>query len=100
MGFYTLSEIDKICEELTQNVYVSFDFDVFDPSVIPATGAPEPGGLSWGGVTNLLSRICSSKTIVGMDFVELSPNLGPEYSSHVAAKLIYKSIGYCTVLKE
>ncbi len=97
---YTLAQIDKICEVLTQNVYVSFDFDVFDPSVIPATGAPEPGGLSWVGVTNLLRRICSSKTIVGMDFVELSPNLGPEYSSHVAAKLIYKSIGYCTVPKE
>ncbi len=98
-GSYKLSEIENICEDLTQNVYISIDFDVLDPSVIPATSAPEPGGLSWSGLTNLLRRICCSKTIVGMDFVELSPNLGPEYSAHVAAKLIYKMIGYCTATK-
>ena len=100
IGCYTSTDIENICDNLTQHVYISLDFDVLDPSVIPATGTPEPGGLSWAGITSLLREICCSKTIVGMDFVELSPNLGPEYSAHVAAKLIYKSIGYCTIAKE
>jgi agmatinase len=68
--------------------------DGFDSSIVPATGSPEPGGLDWYQVTSLLRAIASHKKIVGMDVVELLPLPGHHASNVLAAKLIYKCLGY------
>jgi len=86
-----VKEIDK---SLSDNVYISIDMDVFDPSIMPAVGTPEPGGLSWDEVLNLLKSISLHKNIIGFDIVELCPNQGPSSCSFTAAKLAYKLIGY------
>jgi len=90
--------IAKIIENLPQKLYITIDLDVFDPSVMPAVGTPEPGGLGWYEVLNLLRTVCKERQIVGCDIVELCPqpmNPGPDF---FAAKLCYKLLGYihCT----
>lgn len=83
----------------SDNIYISFDVDVFDPSIIPATGTPEPGGLNWYQILEIARMIISNHRILGFDVVELSPNIsGP--SEFIIAKLIYKFIGYITHKKE
>jgi agmatinase len=77
-----------------ENVYITFDFDVFNPSEMPATGTPEPGGLSWYEVLSILREVFKNKKIIGMDFVEFSPIPGLVYPDYLAARLIYKIIGY------
>ena len=81
---------------LTQEVYVSVDLDVFDPSLMAAVGTPEPGGMGWAEVTSLLRAVAAKKRIVGFDVTELSPGEGPEACAFTAAKLTYKLIGYAT----
>ena len=78
--------------ELVRNkpVYVTIDMDAFDPSLVPATGTPEPGGLSWGQVNRLLARIVGASNVVGFDVVELCPQPGAHASEMVAAKLVYR----------
>jgi agmatinase len=83
-----------VIDSLSQNVHVSIDLDVLDPSVMPAVGTPEPGGMSWHDVTGLLRAVALERDIVGFDVVELSPEEGPEASAFTAAKLVYKLIGY------
>ncbi|HPO17009.1 MAG TPA: arginase family protein, partial [Candidatus Hydrogenedentes bacterium] len=73
---------------LNDNVYVTIDLDVFDPSVLPATGTPEPGGLGWYDVIELLDMVARSKRVMGFDIVELCP-MGHPASEFVAAKLLY-----------
>jgi len=90
--------VAKIIENLPQKIYITIDLDVFDPSIMPAVGTPEPGGLSWYEVLNLLRTVCRERQIVGCDIVELCPqpmNPGPDF---LAAKLCYKLLGYihCT----
>jgi agmatinase len=90
--------IAKIIENLPQKIYITIDLDVFDPSVMPAVGTPEPGGLGWYAVLDLLRTVCRKRQIVGCDIVELCPqpmNPGPDF---LAAKLCYKLLGYihCT----
>ncbi len=75
-------------------VYLTFDLDGLDPAVLPATGTPEPDGLSWQTATRLIAEICRTTTLVGADFVELAPPAGPAYSAFTAAKLVYRTIGY------
>lgn len=87
-----LSEIIKLING--RPVYLTFDLDGLDPSVLPATGTPEPDGLSWQTATTLIAEICRTSTLVGADFVELAPPAGPAYSAFTAAKLIYRTIGY------
>jgi len=77
-------------------VYLSFDVDFLDPSIMPCTGTPEPGGFDWYTTTRLLKRIISSRRVVGMDFVEFSPVVNRKDAAYLLAKLIYKSIGYLT----
>ena len=84
----------KILSRLTPRVYVTIDVDVFDSSVIAATGTPEPGGLDWYGVTSLLRAVAKSATIVGADIVELAPIPGNAASDFTAAKLVHKLIMY------
>ncbi|MGA2367948.1 MAG: agmatinase [Dehalococcoidia bacterium] len=92
---YGPSAIEKITASLNDNVYISIDLDVFDPSIMSAVGTPEPGGMSWSQVTSLLKTIAKNKNIVGFDVVELCPGQGPAACSFTAAKLIYKLLGYC-----
>jgi agmatinase len=73
-------------------VYVTFDVDGLDPSVLLATGTPEPGGLHWDETIELLTMIGAKKRIVGFDVVELAPHPEIPYSSFVAAKLVYKML--------
>jgi agmatinase len=79
---------------LSRHTYVTIDLDVFDPSEMPAVGTPEPGGLSWYQVLDLFHEICRRTTIVGMDVVELCPLEGQIHADFLAAKLVYKMIGY------
>jgi agmatinase len=91
-----LPPTDNIMASLGNNVYVSIDLDVFDPSIMPAVGTPEPAGMHWNEVVNLLSRAAQKKQIIGFDLVELCPGVCNHTSSFVAAKLAYKFIGYAT----
>ncbi|PIR17323.1 MAG: agmatinase, partial [Deltaproteobacteria bacterium CG11_big_fil_rev_8_21_14_0_20_49_13] len=75
---------------LSKNVYISFDVDAFDASIMPSTGTPEPGGMNWFQVVKFFRLLCKSRNVVGADFVELAPvkgNSGPDFT---VAKLIYK----------
>jgi agmatinase len=85
--------ISKAINKLSQNVYVTIDLDVFDPSIMPSTGTPEPGGLNWYQVIELLKTVSSNRNIVGADVVEFCPseNKAPDF---LAAKLIYKLLSY------
>ncbi|MBU1863797.1 MAG: agmatinase [Candidatus Omnitrophica bacterium] len=79
---------------LNRNVYVTIDVDGFDPSIIPATGTPEPGGLTWYQMCSLLKKVALAKNVIGFDVVELSPqknNLAPNVT---CAKLCYKFLSY------
>ena len=75
------------------DIYVTFDVDGLDPSVVPATGTPEPGGLSWWRAMELLDAVAQGRRIVGMDIVELAPSLGPSYAAFAAARLTYNMMG-------
>ncbi len=81
-------------ERLSKHTYVTIDLDAFDPSEMPAVGTPEPGGLHWYEVLDLFKEICNRTTIVGMDVVELCPMSGQTRADFLAAKLVYKMIGY------
>jgi agmatinase len=90
--------IDKAVSLLTDHVYITIDLDVFDPGIMPSTGTPEPGGLSWYQVTKLLYSLSKSKQIVGFDVVELCPSKvkAPDF---LAAKLIYALLSYIIAKK-
>jgi agmatinase len=81
-------------ERLSQHTYVTIDLDALDPSEMPAVGTPEPGGLHWYELLNLFREICRRTIIVGMDVVELCPMQGQTRADFLAAKLVYKMIGY------
>lgn len=74
-------------------VYVSVDVDVLDPSLMPATGTPEPGGMGWYDLIDLLTRIVSGRKVVGFDVVELCPIAGCPAPDFTAAKLVHKLMG-------
>ncbi len=86
--------LQKIISTLSKNVYLTFDLDGLDPSIMPATGTPEPGGLGWYEVLNLIRQVAKEKKIIGADIVELSPLPGIVFPDFLAAKLAYKIIGY------
>ena len=86
--------IDKVVDRLSPNVYVTIDLDVFDPSIMPSTGTPEPGGLTWYPVISLLRAVSRKKTVVGFDVVELCPNDADKAPDFMAAKLVYKFLSY------
>ena len=85
---------ENAIEELKKDVYITLDLDVFDPSIMPSVGTPEPGGLSWYLTLDFLKYLSERKNIVGFDIVELCPNEKSVSSDFTAAKLIYKLIGY------
>jgi agmatinase len=88
------SWIAKVLADLSPNVYLTIDVGGFDPSIMPATGNPEPGGLAWHEVMSLLRAVAGHKKVVGMDVVELVPHPGDHASALLAAKLVYKCLGY------
>ncbi|HEY1349494.1 MAG TPA: agmatinase [Ktedonobacteraceae bacterium] len=81
-------------ERLSGHTYVTIDLDALDPAEMPAVGTPEPGGLHWYQLLDLLRQLCRRTTIVGMDVVELCPMQGQTRADFLAAKLVYKLIGY------
>jgi len=85
---------DEVVSRLGPHVYVTIDLDVFDSSVMPATGTPEPGGLLWYDVVTLLRAVCRTCRVVGFDVVELCPVPGLHASDFLAAKLVYKVLSY------
>lgn len=87
-------QIDEILKTLNDNVYLSFDIDAFDSSVMPSTGTPEPGGLFWDEVLPIIKAVTAKKNIIGMDLVELAPIKNFHASDFLAAKLLMKMILY------
>lgn len=79
---------------LSENVYITVDLDVLDPSLMPSVGTPEPGGLGWYEPLDFLKMVTRNKKIVGFDVVELSPKEGFVAPDFLAAKLVYKLLGY------
>ena len=94
------SSIDKIIQTLAPNVYITIDLDVFDPSIMSSVGTPEPGGMLWYDVLNLLHSVSQKRMVVGFDIVELCPDQGNESCSFLAAKLAYKLMGYSLMPKK
>ena len=88
------SRFDEIVSKLGKNVYLTFDIDALDPSIMPATGTPEPGGLLWYQALRLLRKVFEKKNVVGFDLMELCPIPGMHAPNFTAAKLLYKMIGY------
>lgn len=86
--------MDATVGKLTADVYLTIDLDVFDPSIMPATGTPEPGGLLWYETLTFLRKVAQSRRIVGLDVVELCPTPGNHAAVFLAAKLIYKLLAY------
>ena len=86
--------IDRVVDSLTDNVYLTIDVDGLDPAIMPATGTPEPGGLSWYEALALLRATMARRTVVACDVVELSPVPGLVAPNFLCAKLIYKILGY------
>lgn len=82
--------MERVSSQLTDEVYITIDLDVLDPAYLPSTGTPEPGGLSYRQVINLLRRIIRDHKVVGLDVVELCPNPHAKASDFLAAKLIYQ----------
>lgn len=83
----------KILSALSRDVYVTIDLDAFDPSEMPGVGTPEPGGLTWAWVNDLLGLVAAKRNIVGFDIVELCPIEGQNISEFFAAKLTYRIMG-------
>jgi agmatinase len=83
----------RVIRQLEQKVYLSIDLDVFDPSLMPSTGTPEPGGFSWYQTLDFLKEVAKRRCIVGFDVVELCPGSGraPDF---LAAKLVYALLSF------
>jgi agmatinase len=86
--------MDRVVDSLSETVYITIDVDGFDPAIMPATGTPEPGGLSWREALSLLRRVIERRTVVGCDIVELAPMPGNVAPNFMCAKLVYKILSY------
>lgn len=86
--------MDKAISQMTEKVYITLDLDVFDPSIMPSTGTPEPGGMTWYPVINFLKKVFEEREVVGFDIVELAPNPNNKAPDFLAAKLYYKMLSY------
>jgi agmatinase len=86
--------IDEAVESLTDNVYLTIDIDGLDPSLVPTTGTPEPGGLGWYETLALIRKLAEKKRVVGMDLVEFSKTENSDAPAFLCAKLVYKSLAY------
>lgn len=82
--------IQDITSRLEENTWITLDLDVLDPSIMPATGTPEPGGLDYYSVLDLIESVCKKTRVIGLDLVELCPNENSRPSEFLAAKLLYQ----------
>jgi agmatinase len=92
-GFRKQGSAREVVERLSEQVYITIDLDGIDPSQMAAVGTPEPGGLFWDELVELLAVVASERRIVGFDVTELAPDEGPRACAHLAAKLTYRLIG-------
>jgi agmatinase len=86
--------IDRVVDSLGDTVYITIDVDGLDPAIMPATGTPEPGGLSWYELLRLLRSTIEKRNVVGCDIVELAPMPGNVAPNFLCAKLVYKILSY------
>jgi N1-aminopropylagmatine ureohydrolase len=86
--------MDIMISTLDMNVYITFDVDYFDPSIMPSTGTPEPNGFYWHQTTKFLRRVCDERNVVGFDVVELAPRKDFNFPDFLTAKLVYKILNY------
>ena len=86
--------MDNVLDLMTEHVYITFDLDALDPSILPSTGTPEPGGLFWYETLEFLKQVFNQCNVVGFDIVELCPNEKEKSSDFLAAKLYYKMLSY------
>lgn len=84
--------MDRAVGLLTEHVYVTIDLDAFDPALVPATGTPEPGGLDWRSVNELIRRVAGERNVVGLDVVELCPHEAHHASDFLGAKLVHRAL--------
>ncbi len=84
----------QIVNSLSKDVYVTIDVDVLDPSIMPAVGTPEPDGMSWRQILDIMESVALHKHVVGFDIMEFCPGEGPGACAYLLAKLAYKLIGY------
>ncbi len=95
--YRSYSWISNVIKKLHKKVYVTIDFDVFDTSLLPLTGTPEPGGMDWYSLIKLLKKISTERDVVGFDLVEFSPQKHNHVPSYTCAKLCYKFLNYIFV---
>jgi len=88
------SWMDAAIDQMTNNVFITFDLDALDPSILSSTGTPEPGGLFWYETLDFLKQVFNEKNVVGFDILELCPNEVDKSSDFLAAKLYYKMLSY------
>jgi agmatinase len=86
--------MDRAIDGLGEHVYITIDVDYFDPSLVPSTGTPEPGGGDWYRTLRFLRRVFAERKVVGADVVEFAPTAGLHAPDFLVAKLVYKLIGY------
>lgn len=86
--------MDSALDQMTEHVFITLDLDVFDPSIMPSTGTPEPGGLLWNETITFLKKVFQERHVVGFDIVELCPNPNNKAPDFLAAKLYYKMLSY------
>ncbi|WP_299013548.1 agmatinase [uncultured Polaribacter sp.] len=86
--------MEDVIDQLGKNVFITFDLDALDPSIMPSTGTPEPGGLFYYETLEFLKQVFEQKNVVGFDMVELCPNENEKSSDFLAAKLFYKMLSY------
>ncbi len=86
--------MDEAIDRMTRNVFITIDLDAFDPSIMPSTGTPEPGGMQWYETLKFIKKVNKKRNIVGFDIVELCPDSNEKSSDFLAAKLYYKILTY------
>jgi len=86
--------IQEVIQTLNDLVYLTIDLDIFDPSIMPSTGTPEPGGLEWYTVLDLIREVIKEKDLIGFDIMELCPDNNNKAPDFLAAKLLYKILSY------
>jgi agmatinase len=86
--------MEHVVDTLNREVYITLDLDVLDPSIMPSTGTPEPGGMDWYTLLSLLRKVAENRTIIGFDVVELCPVESNKAPDFLAAKLLYKILSY------
>lgn len=92
--FGTTQWMDQSINLLNEQVYITLDLDAFDPSIMPSTGTPEPGGILWNDMLTYLKKVFQNKNVVGFDIVELAPIKNLEAPNFLVAKLYYKMLSY------